>query len=294
MEPTLVSDLTKDEVLRKIGRNVLLFSKLECLIKDLLAKATVEGPPQMLTSIRQEKADKRQKQTLGTILPMVSKDLFSPPPSTLGDPPPETEQETWVSFSFRINLKEPYLTEWKQRLENLRQERNALVHGISEKWEPASQKKMETLSKSLDEQETRVQHELDFLLGRVANQRKLGQLLAEFLALPIGEALWGGNELFQKTAFTELIGFLWNRRLEWTHFTEAVNHCRRVSSGDYADLKKYCGKQSLKRMLAATGWFDFREETTPRGGSWVLVRLKPPSAAGGNPNSLQNDQSGQE
>lgn len=61
----------------------------------------------------------------------------------------------------------------------------------------------------------------------------------------------------------------------WAIFDEALSHLEQEASAEIKELKKQYHCKPLKDLMLKTEVFEFREETTKKGGSRLLYRVKP-------------------
>src|SRR5512138_3033125 len=90
----------RNEVLRKIGRNVVIFQELENILKFL---ASIQHPSTRMSAakaIREERAESIRVKTLGQVAGNVVEALFAA--SDAESSAPASITEPWFSFSFRI------------------------------------------------------------------------------------------------------------------------------------------------------------------------------------------------
>ncbi len=111
------------EALRKLGRNILNFSKIEAGLKLLLSVSHVEGTTTTIHENIKARQRELRKKLLGTLVTKFTKSILS----NVEEPkPPERLNKPWLSLSF--NLMSTYSDEWKQTLITLVRERNRLIH----------------------------------------------------------------------------------------------------------------------------------------------------------------------
>lgn len=92
--------LPRNEALRRIGRNVVLFQQLEGILKWLAAAQQPSMPLSKAKTAREERADCIRTQTLGQVAGEVVRALYADANSE--STAPEQITEPWLSFSFRI------------------------------------------------------------------------------------------------------------------------------------------------------------------------------------------------
>jgi hypothetical protein len=124
------------EVQRKFGRNLLRLQQYELLLKTLVSERLTAGPAAELRSIQEQRKDEVSKKTLGQVVGELTESYITQPlPSSesdefdqqLGDP-----TQPWVSLSIRIEMEEGGLNRTRQRLAELVDLRNDLVHHFLE------------------------------------------------------------------------------------------------------------------------------------------------------------------
>ena len=104
----------KDEIFRKIGKNIVLFQQLEQILKFLVANAEVSAyANEFEATIKQQTMSVRDK-TMGMV---VNQFLNSPiwEPEQIPDTPDELK-ETRISFGFTISCDETSYEERKKLL----------------------------------------------------------------------------------------------------------------------------------------------------------------------------------
>jgi hypothetical protein len=87
-----------DDVLRKVGRNVVLFQQLERLLKFVVANGNLAGFSSEIKTLKQDQENKVHKQTLGTLVGQYVEN--SNPDSNAQSSEPEDLDEAYISFSF--------------------------------------------------------------------------------------------------------------------------------------------------------------------------------------------------
>ncbi|WP_275760548.1 OST-HTH/LOTUS domain-containing protein [Ralstonia pseudosolanacearum] len=114
---------------RKLGRCLLRLQQYETLLKSLVAHRDIAGPPAQLQAIREAKMAWVQKQTLGTLVRVLTASYLT---QSQGDDAADEDESgdggVWVRFRSQIELgPERYeaIVEALQELVNLR---NELVH----------------------------------------------------------------------------------------------------------------------------------------------------------------------
>ncbi|API76115.1 hypothetical protein BL247_12815 [Ralstonia solanacearum] len=116
-------------VQRKLGRCLLRLQQYETLLKSLVAHRDIAGPPAQLQAIREAKVAWVQKQTLGTLVRMLTDSYLTL--SQDGDAAAEDESGDgglWVRFRSQIELEPERYEAIRAALQELVDLRNELVH----------------------------------------------------------------------------------------------------------------------------------------------------------------------
>jgi len=118
-----------DIVLRKIGRNMVLFQQFESLLKYIISNSSLSAKSSQLEQPKAKARKSTQKQTLGTLVGQYVENILV---SDVDDskPDPETITEPYFSFRFRINPGDTFREEIKTTLSKLVIDRNQLVHHL--------------------------------------------------------------------------------------------------------------------------------------------------------------------
>lgn len=97
-EQILTNQSSRDDVLRKVGRNVLLFQQIEALLKFLVANHRGDGSTSNFQERQQQRTEKTYKQMMGKLVEQFTAGILS----DAGEPTVEPEDltEVWMSFTF--------------------------------------------------------------------------------------------------------------------------------------------------------------------------------------------------
>lgn len=141
----------KDNVIYKVGLNVLLFQEMEHLLKFLVMNGQVSGYASEILSKHQKRKTAISKQTLGT----VAGSLLNP----VIEEAPEVLKEAHISFNFSFETGPELASE----IEGLVAARNHLVHHFLTDIDMSSVENLQGASESLDAQEERLRTVIDQL-----------------------------------------------------------------------------------------------------------------------------------
>ena len=110
------------EALRKLGRNILNFSKIEAGFKLLLSVSRIEGTTTTIRDNIKAKQVKLHKQTLGALVTEFNRSILCDV-----EKPEPPAQLTKPCLSLSFNVTSTHSDEWQQTLRTLVEERNSLI-----------------------------------------------------------------------------------------------------------------------------------------------------------------------
>ncbi|WP_226704497.1 hypothetical protein [Microbulbifer elongatus] len=93
-----------DETLKKIGRNVLTFQRMEAMLKFLISYSRLQGTASELQSNHEKAVDAVSMQTMGNLVKNFVTSVYS----ELNREPesPLDNEQAWISFSFKVETDE--------------------------------------------------------------------------------------------------------------------------------------------------------------------------------------------
>ncbi len=169
----------RNEVSRKIGRNVVLFQELESVLKFLASAQQPSMPMSKAKATREDRAESIRIKTLGQVAGLVVEELFAAPDSESSAPDEITER--WLGFAFRIEGDPGDLEESRRTLKALIDERNELVHHLLSRWNPRDAESCNALSNELDEQRLRIIRETERFRAYANTVREMARELQAFI-----------------------------------------------------------------------------------------------------------------
>lgn len=181
----------RDEVLRKIGRNLVNFQRMEAMLKLLNANQRISGTVSDLAEISARVKRRASKMPMGHLAEEFLRSVYSSHEAT----EQADSHKASVTFSFRIEADAALVVERKLALRAVVRERNKLVHQWLSEFDPNSRESCQKLGVALDEQNARVLPEFEILRAIIRtlreSQREVMKLLMsdDFSAeLPRGTA----------------------------------------------------------------------------------------------------------
>jgi hypothetical protein len=268
-----LDDLVK-EVQRKIGRNILLFQKLEYLLKYMVANASFSGYSSELEGIISSRKEAVNKQTMGQLVGQFVEN--SNPQNANDSTEPDVLKEPHFSFDFKMETDEDSYQEKKASLSKLVLERNNLVHHLLPELNPESFESCKKVERNLDKQADKVLLEIknfQALAKRLSDGRK--QLL-DYMCSEEGEKARLLSFLRQDRLVILLgdIATQVAREDGWVLMNTAAQLLKQHAPDELALLHKGTEHKSLKSLMLKTEMFEFKEEKTKKGGMRVLYKLK--------------------
>jgi hypothetical protein len=263
-----------DDLLRKIGRNVVLFQQLEQLLKFLVANGKLAGFASELKTLMKAQENKVNKQTMGTLVGQYVEN--SNPESDTQSTEPEEIDEVYFSFSFRIECDDNYYESRKEALAQLVTERNDLMHHLLPRLDMESAQICRALSKELDEQSDKIRLEINRLKATAKALNNGRKAMASYFQSDEGRKELELSFLRQSRLFLMLadIATQTSREDGWALISSAGNLIKEHAPEEFDQMKVKHGYSSLKKLIQASEIFDIHEEATSKGGARILYRLK--------------------
>ena len=263
-----------DEVLRRIGRNLLLFQQIEHLLKHLMARSRVEGTLASMQSNLEERRTRFQKQTLGQLAGQFVDELLA----DAGErDAPDSAEEPWFSFGFTIQTDSAFVEQHTAEMKAVVDARNDLIHHFLPRWSPASSESTEAALAYLDEQRAKALPMRDRLQGFVKSLQDAATAHAQYMASPEGKREMQLSWL-RHSRLVLMLGELatkTDREDGWMVLSTACNVIRQHEPTELVDLQERFGHRTLKKLMQATELFDIEEEPTARGGTRTIYQINP-------------------
>lgn len=172
-EPTMNQIMTqsaelaaaRDEALRKVGRNVVNFQKVETCLRYLIAVSDVQTTTDGLSAEHRQRIAKTQRLPFGHLSEMFYQTIYGAGPVAVE---PNNGTHNSISTSFRVEADAATVRRQKRTLSALVTERNRLIHQDLSGFDHNSISSCRDLIAMLDEQNVRVLSQLEELATLVA------------------------------------------------------------------------------------------------------------------------------
>jgi hypothetical protein len=262
-----------DDVLRAVGRNLLLFQQVEGLFKFLLANAQAHGFAATLADEQTKKSERVHRQTLGQLIVQYTEELGggARPPAEPAHP-----SMPWFSYTFEIESHPDFPSIRADRLASLLRERNDLVHHFITRSDLSSVQGRTAALADLDRQRDLINALREPLTRIVKDLELTARAMGEYFAsLDFRQAIESGL-----AAPSPLVAHLRDIAASkggaggWTLLSTAGQLLRQRAPEEVDALFKRHGHRTLRSFLQASKEFELQEETTPRGGVRLAYRPK--------------------
>lgn len=263
-----------DEVLRRIGRNMIHLQQTEYLLKHLVAHRQLQGYASQLEEQRTVQITQAQKLTMGQLVNSIT---TAPPVAPTAPSFPDQIEEPYISVSCTYEAAPSHPAGFADELRTLTEKRNELVHHFLARWVAATEGNVDSTLTYLDAQLDEIKPIKQMLAAQVEAMHTAGKLMANFLSSPEGtrqmELLY-----LQSSCLVGKLTEIAHQRARpdgWTLLSSAGNIIRREAPEALARLQQQLGYANLKQVLLAAACFDVEEEPLPNGNSRTIYRLSP-------------------
>lgn len=273
MDSGIELEQVNNEVMRKIGRNMLLFQQLEGMLKYLIANGSFSGTSETLVSNREKQVSQIKTKTMGQLVGEFFESAYSTEYEHHSSAPVDGIH---ISFKFHTECDEEEYESRKNALADIVAERNDLIHHLLPKYDPSSLESLQELDEQLQQQRDKLLPELEFLKSLISSfkdtQKKFAAIMAsEDIKSFFMEGILPGESrldwLLRKVAA------LAARDDGWAPLSYAGNL---INSYEPEALNKVLDElgvskiKNLKRLVESSGKFDLYEEPIEQGTRWLF------------------------
>lgn len=275
MESELDLIKIRDEVCRKIGRNLLNFQKIELMLKHLITYGRMSGYMSEFKENQERRAATVHKQTMGNLVGQFIDNTFLE-----FDDSHQTKtelKEPYLSFAFTVDADTDFYESKKQALKSLVDDRNDFIHHLLPRFNPDSIDSCLEIEQYLDQQRERLMPEYDHLKSLIENFEETKKIHSDFLNSEEGIRQFELVFLQQSPIVALLLNISTqqSRSDGWTFLHVTGPQIRRILPGEIEQLKHKWGYKTLKELMLASEFFEIIEEPTEKDGIRVLYRPKP-------------------
>lgn len=273
MDSKISFEQLSNEVMRKIGRNMLLFQQLEGLLKYIVSSnGAYSGQPGTLKSKRDKHVAEIEGSTMGQL---VGQYLDSTYTLTNSDEQDANTDQFQIKLGVSIDCDEEFYLTKKATLSEIVSERNALIHHLLPKYSLSSQESLEKLEQELERQRDKLLPELEELQSFAEWILKSRKLLADYLQSEAGIKHFVEGVLPGESRLEALLAKLapLNARSDGWSSLALVGRALRVQypeKYEKALVELGISKiKSLKSFIEKSERFELLEEATRKGSQWL-------------------------
>jgi hypothetical protein len=180
MEPSVPLHNLINEVERKIGRNVLLFQRLEAVLKFMLTHGNHSSYVSDIQAHHERKLASIGKQSLGQLVGQFNANVLS----SSGEIPNEPKElkDAWFSLNFKVTSDSSFRADLEKSLGMVVAERNELIHHLLPRIDLTSTHGARAAIEYLDQQHEKALRTYSQLEVLATDLLDLRQTLAEYCA----------------------------------------------------------------------------------------------------------------
>jgi hypothetical protein len=280
MNSTTELENAYNQVLQKIGRNLLLFQQAELLIKRLRSIGTYSARPGEAYESIEKRASTCEKMTLGQVVNLFVDnhcigESSAPVDCTAGDSGPDSG-EARFSIHFTLGGTEGYPEARKQALAEMVAERNELVHHLLLKLDRDSLESCLQVCTYLDEQRQKILPEIRRLQEDLKNVREDLETILNHLVSQKGMEQLYLPEIKRSSLITNLADIARENPdpEAWTPLGPATKRLQDFPPEKITSLLAQFGMTKLTQLLDASQRFDIEHEQLKHGKHRAVYRLK--------------------
>jgi hypothetical protein len=260
-----------DEVLRRIGRNLLLFQQIEAIFKHLLAAHKAEGTPETFQE-RQKKEHKAiNRSMMGSLVEKYGKEFLQDADADLTD---EQSPAGWLSFKFQLVADADVIVKLQRDMDSMTDARNELVHGFLPRWQPDSKEGLRGALAYLDQQRENAIPILEHLRESARQLDEGRRLMLDFISSGehdrLMELAWLQSSPLVK--LLHVVAASLSRGDGWTYLALAGHIAVRDLPDEVSNIKERYGLPTFRKILIASEMFEVRDEPLPGGGTRTIYR----------------------
>lgn len=264
---------TQDEVLRRVGRNLLLFQQIEWLLKFLLSRHKAEGPPVDFKERQQKQTDTINRKMFGLLVDKYGTEVLK----DAGIEVPEEESPAdWITFTFRISGDTEFVEAMRRDMKLMTEHRNELVHGFLPRWLPDSAEKLEETLVYLDTQREKVLPIHEHLRTAANHIQESQKKLIEFMSSgeyqKQSELMWlqaSPLVLLLRDVASQI-----HRKDGWSYLAHAGRLANKELPDEVKSLNESYGFKTLRKLLIGSEMFDVFDEPLSEGQFRTLYKNK--------------------
>jgi hypothetical protein len=265
-----------DEVLRRVGRNLVLFQQIEAMLKQVLRLADVKFELDPATHQHSMKMADESRSTLGQLVGKFANGVMvdaSASSAAQVDVPDEVPTFQF-DMALRVQLDPAQLEEMEAKLAMVTEERNQLAHHFLPYWRPDDDAVMEAALVYLDAQREKVLPVWSFFSDVLQGWKNF----YEFTGTEAFSDVLKRGLLPEKSLADWLLEYarVHCRADGWTYLAQAGSDVEKAMPGLVTQAKLMLDCKTLKELLLPLEGFEVMEELLTNGGRRDLFRARRP------------------
>lgn len=169
-----------DQALRSIGRNVVLFQKMEKALKALIVASDLRGQASDLAETYRRRRKSIDRRTMGQLIDEFLTAVYADEP-----PIDASSNGMWMAAGFRVKASEDWVRAWGEALSRIVDERNSLIHDMVATFDLESDESCQKLIVFLDEQHDRLKPHFEYVMAMLGTLHSMQQKLRELVEAEI-------------------------------------------------------------------------------------------------------------
>lgn len=264
---------TSDEVLRRVGRNLVIFQQIEQFLKLLLANHKNAGTPANYAENLQKQTECINKKMLGHLVEKYGTEVLQDAGVEVRE---EERPDNWFAFSFRVSGDTEFVESMRDDLKLMTDERNDLVHHFLPRWQPGNDDVLNEALTYLDAQRDKVLPMHEHLRNTVLLLHESSKALSDFVASPEyekqTELMW-----LQASPLVSLfcdVAAQYHRKDGWTYLAQAGDLAAKELPDEVKALNERYGFKTLKKLLVGSDLFEIFDESLENGAFRTLYKVR--------------------
>jgi len=273
-----------DEVLRKVGRNLVIYQDIERLLRTCVLLGAYSGTIEDLQEQRDAKLKTTERKPMGVVGPLALDALFSDlepasPDGRCSTAVDDTKMSVKLKIGFAADA--PGRDNLQRHLAVILEHRNRLAHQLLDHWMMTDKASTVAISAKLDDERQVALNIRDHLRSIVTTvtegMLEAMQAASNWLTDPEGTAQQlRGLAAFQQTSVVQrLIAIAGDSSHPdgWTDLAEAGRILWEELPQDMTALRDDFGLRTLKAIVRAANLFETKTETTAGRGERAYYRF---------------------
>lgn len=274
-----------DEVLHKVGRNLVIYQQIERLLQACALHGLYSGSIEEVQAQLHGKLKSTERKPMGHVGAAALDALFAEFGGTTvaGDGEPDIEPSSFMLRTGMTSATAGQRAVLQQHLATVLEHRNRLAHQLLDHWSMGSEDSTAQLSTNLDAERLTALRVRDHLQSAVTAtveslQAGLQELTELWIAPSSGDRGLQAMALLQRSAIVQRLVTIaadTRRPDKWTSLADAGRVLWQELPQEMEAMKQDFGLRTLKDLVRAAGLFETKSEPTPGGGNRELYRFDP-------------------